>query len=95
MAASGRTPGQTVASVDDEPDLTLNNCLEPIGGMLVSGQKLTSRERPLLADSVENVGGLTVPDGARSLARASLFALRRAFGRAAGSALPAFGGFGL
>jgi hypothetical protein len=52
-------------------------------------------ERPLRADCVEEVGGPTVWDVARNQARVSLFALRPALGRAAGSALPAFGGSGL
>ncbi|MDO8293395.1 MAG: hypothetical protein Q7T29_11115, partial [Gallionella sp.] len=49
---------------------------------------------PLLADCVEEVGGPTVWDVARDQARVSLFALRPALGRGAGSALPAFGGSG-
>jgi hypothetical protein len=48
------------------------------------------RGLPLLADFVEEVGGVTVRDGARSQARVSSFVLRQALGRAAGSALPAF-----
>src|ERR1700689_5315513 len=46
------------------------------------------------ADCVEEVGGPTVWDVARNQACVSLFALRPALGRAAGSALPSFGGSG-
>lgn len=52
-------------------------------------------EWPLCADIVEEVGSLTVRDGARSQARVRWFVLRQALGRATGSALPAFCGFGL
>jgi hypothetical protein len=50
---------------------------------------------PLRSDCVEEVGGPTDWDVARSQARVSLFALRPALGRAAGSALPFFEGSGL
>jgi hypothetical protein len=46
-------------------------------------------------DCVEEVGDPTVRDGARRQTRVSLFVLRQAMERAAGSALPAFGGSGL
>ena len=42
----------------------------------------------VLTDIVEEVGGLTVRDDARSQARVSLCVLRQALGQ--GSALPAF-----
>ena len=46
----------------------------------------------IAADIVEEVGGLTVRDGARRQARVSSFVLRQALGLASGSALPAFEG---
>ena len=49
-------------------------------------------ECPRSADIVEEVGGLTVRDGARRQARVSSFVLRQALGLASGSALPAFEG---
>ena len=49
---------------------------------------------PLLADFVEEVDDPNEWGVARDQARVSLFSLKPALGRVAGSALPAFGGFG-
>src|SRR5512141_169938 len=51
-------------------------------------------ERPLLADCVEEVGELIVRDRSNRQAHAGSPVLKRTSKRAAGSALPAFGGSG-
>jgi hypothetical protein len=62
--------------------------------MAVIQRIATVAERPLCADCVEEVGDPNDWGVARNQARVSLFSLKPALGRAAGSALPAFGDFG-
>jgi hypothetical protein len=70
----------------------LRRPVEPAPGELTHSQ---DRRACLLgADCVEEVGDPNDWGVARNQARVSLFSLKPALGRAAGSALPAFGDFG-
>src|SRR5882757_1509874 len=79
------TAGALRRSLRSGPDLVPNSlCARSLNATEKAGRD----RRPILADCVEEVGELIVPDGSERQARAGSLVLKRVSEQAAGSALP-------
>ena len=59
-------------------------------GYVPLGQNLTSNERPVVADFVEEVGGLTIRDGARSRGARGFIGVQAGTGAGSGISFASF-----